>query len=441
MKCNPELQSKRIVGVLSSGKYDNKIITLVFVVYFLLIFEGAFRKWVFPQFHQIIFFIRDPFVLLIYLYALLNGKRLVYPSIFIFGLIMSMIFLVAGFFYIIYFDVYVSVILYGWRNYFFYIPLALIIGTYFKTADRFRLLRMTVYMSLPIAVIVCIQFYSPVEAFINKSISEDAFIFQVVDGIVRTTGTFTFTAAQAYFCGSLIAIFFANVLMDRNHKFLSRNEALFVMLTSLVCLLLSGSRTAFGLSGLVYVYCLLGSFTLKHNSAGVKKIVLLSVVVVVSLSLYPLVFPTSFDAMISRQTDAVSQEGSTIDRALRTFTDFSEYVISVPTWGYGIGVGTNGGAVVATGVMQFTLAEDEWSRIVLEVGPLLALIYIGFRIYLFFLLLMVSLQRVRVFADFTALAAFGFIGLLVLNGPLTMQGSMNGYGWIFTGLILSAAKK
>ena len=42
------------------------IVTLIFIVYWLLIFEGALRKWALPEAHSILFFIRDPFVLAAY---------------------------------------------------------------------------------------------------------------------------------------------------------------------------------------------------------------------------------------------------------------------------------------------------------------------------------------------------------------------------------------
>ena len=42
------------------------------MIYWLLIFEGALRKWVFPEYQQIIFFLRDPIVLLAYIIAFRN---------------------------------------------------------------------------------------------------------------------------------------------------------------------------------------------------------------------------------------------------------------------------------------------------------------------------------------------------------------------------------
>lgn len=50
-----------------------RIVGMVLVVYVLLIVEGALRKWALPEFGQVLFFVRDPFVLAIYGMALASG--------------------------------------------------------------------------------------------------------------------------------------------------------------------------------------------------------------------------------------------------------------------------------------------------------------------------------------------------------------------------------
>ena len=51
----------------------HRIVSLVMLVYLLLILEGALRKWLLPSFGQLLFFIRDPFVVWIYWIAARNG--------------------------------------------------------------------------------------------------------------------------------------------------------------------------------------------------------------------------------------------------------------------------------------------------------------------------------------------------------------------------------
>src|SRR5204863_9393919 len=42
----------------------------IWVYFFLLIFEGVFRKWILPQFSDVLLVIRDPVVLVIYMLAI-----------------------------------------------------------------------------------------------------------------------------------------------------------------------------------------------------------------------------------------------------------------------------------------------------------------------------------------------------------------------------------
>src|SRR5262245_65856612 len=57
-----------------------RIETLVLLLFWLLLFEGALRKWVLPEYSRYLFFVRDPVLLLIYWHALraqaLRGTRL-----------------------------------------------------------------------------------------------------------------------------------------------------------------------------------------------------------------------------------------------------------------------------------------------------------------------------------------------------------------------------
>src|SRR3954462_5201091 len=42
----------------------------IWAYFFLLIFEGVFRKWLLPQFSDVLLVVRDPVVLLIYMVAI-----------------------------------------------------------------------------------------------------------------------------------------------------------------------------------------------------------------------------------------------------------------------------------------------------------------------------------------------------------------------------------
>jgi len=167
------------------------IVRLCFVIYWLLIFEGALRKWAFPSLASVLFFIRDPFLLLVYLMAL-RGPLPKGWRVLSFGCLVAALYCyLAGVQVLLGYST-LSVAAYGLHNYFLYFPLAWMIYTYFNAKDVQRLLRQTLFVAVPIAVLVAVQFVSSPDAVINKGTSQAGEgVFIVVEGIVRPYGTLT----------------------------------------------------------------------------------------------------------------------------------------------------------------------------------------------------------------------------------------------------------
>src|SRR5262245_8792220 len=153
-----------------------RLVNTVFVVYLLLIFEGSIRKWVVPELGLFVFFIRDPFVLYAYVLAFqhkLWPKRSIWLPIFgamaLFGIVLAAIQLLqrgAG-------TTEALLTVYGWRSYFLYPPLALLVGAQFQQQDLQRLARWTLLLSVPIGALVAVQFFSPPGAPINVGAAAD----------------------------------------------------------------------------------------------------------------------------------------------------------------------------------------------------------------------------------------------------------------------------
>ena len=72
------------------------------------------------------------------------------------------------------------------------------------------------------AVLVYYQFGSAPDSFINKNVVDDTFVFRVVGDIVRTTGTFSFTAGYSLFVVSVVAIVAASWTVRTRCAFAAR---------------------------------------------------------------------------------------------------------------------------------------------------------------------------------------------------------------------------
>jgi len=417
-----------------------RIVRLCFVVYWLLIFEGVLRKWVFPQASSLLFFVRDPFLLYIYWLALRGRIPRDWHVLAVGGVVAVAFCYLAGI-QLLLGQSNILVAGYGIHNYFLYFPLAWVIYTYFDRGDIERLTRQTLLLSIPIAGLVAAQFFSPPDSWINKGTDETGIgVFEVVSGVVRPYGTFTFVLGQALFLGSLVAMSLGNLVAAPARKVLRGPLQLISGSSTISMILLSGSRTAFFLAGLMFLFALLSGFFSGQRENRIRTLVAPLAVATCAVGLFPMVFPSAFDAMVERQNAAVAVEGSTEARAGKILTSFVSVLNDVPALGYGIGVGTTGGAMLLTGHADFLLAEDEFSRIVQECGPAFGIIYILFRVALAIYLIQPAVTAARVRGDVSAFCLAGFSIVLLITAQATFEGTAEGYTWFFLGLALAATR-
>ena len=108
----------------------------IWVYLFLLIFEGALRKWVLPQLATPLLLVRDPIVIWLYFVALQKGwLRNTYVQLICFVSSVSLIItLIAGHQNLI-------VGLFGWRIYFFHFPMMFIMAKLLSRMSNSLLIR------------------------------------------------------------------------------------------------------------------------------------------------------------------------------------------------------------------------------------------------------------------------------------------------------------
>lgn len=108
----------------------------------------------------------------------------------------------------------------------------------------------------------------------------------------------------------------------------------------------------------------------------------------------------------------------------------------MPFGGFGLGVGTNGGAVFLTGEADFLLSENEWSRILLESGPILGLAFLLWRCALTFKIGRFAINQVRA-GNTLPLFLFSAGAFILVQGPFGQPTSL-GFAVVFGGLCLAA---
>ena len=388
------------------------IVRVIFIVYWLLIFEGVLRKWAFPGLHKFIFFIRDPFVLATYFLAYKYKLWPKWTPIFTTGMCLGLLFIPLGLVQVLMSLVPIRIILYGLRNYFMYLPFTFIVGEQMRGKDLARLIRQTLWVSIPIAVLCYRQFSAPADDIINESYGrsgQDAMI--VAEGVVRTSGTFTVSAAQTLYIGSIFAMVLACWLLPPKQRPMRLVGLLVASLAALTCLAVSGARSSLLVVALIAASAVLSLIIIyrkKITLKGLKRVAILPGLMIAGIIGLLKLFPRSVQLMMERQELAGPQEGGTMSRILSFFTSYLAVWPKLTLMGLGIGAGTNAAAAMMIGSANFLMGEDEWSRIVLEAG-VFGLLYLLYRTWLTAWLFIEAIKAVDRSHNPLPLLFFGFI--------------------------------
>lgn len=383
---------------LEDNKTIRNIRRLIWLYFWLLLLEGALRKWVAPQLSNPLLIIRDPVVLLIYFLAI---RARIFPwnawvvALAIIGALsfaitfiplwsyvpLGRIFLVNGF---------------GFRSNFLHLPLIFVIGRVLRFEDVKRFGWWTLVMVIPMAVLLVAQFQTPPDSFLNRTAGGEGEMMTTSLGKVRTAGTFSFViGVVAYF--SLVTGF---LIWGALRREIFKNWLLFASAGALVIgIAVSGSRSVVGACAVV-AGSLLGVLFLRPSALNRFGQVLIVTVILGAIVTRTPIFKEGFNVISTRFVEAAQESEKSIglglvDRVLNDFRESAYVFTQAPALGYGLGVGTNAGAKFLTGQQTFLLSESELSRIFLESGPLLGLAFVLWRFGLVFKIGMLCVRSVR----------------------------------------------
>lgn len=416
---------------------------LLVVIYWTLIFEGILRKWVLPQFQQALFFLRDPMVLYAYFLAFRAHGWSRPSGLFVLALLFGIAGLVDVFVLLFQGELSPVIILYGWRNYFFYIPLAFLIGRVFSAKDMDRILRWTLLLALPIAPLGALQAISPLESPINRGFGEGENVLEnggVYGDVLRATGISYSVPGHSLYIGSCIAFLLMIWMRRKQERPLLSRWVLLTGLAALFNLFVSGSRTAFWQSAIV----LLGGLGAEAAGGRLGKVVkigfaagLMGALAAVAAAAF---FPQVVEAMISRWTMTSEGEGGVLstERVANELFHFVSLLDEVPLMGYGLGIAGN--AARRLGMEVPFDAEGDWDRHVVELGSVLGICYIVYRWALVAWLGWLCLRAAVRFRSPEPMTLFVFILPTLFIGQITGQGTVQGYAWIFIGFCLASCR-
>jgi hypothetical protein len=362
---------------------QRKIQLLLWSYFWLLIFEGALRKWVVPGLSTPLLIIRDPVAIV----AVALGFRELtqrpwsgwfWWTWFVGGLGFFLA-LIAG-----HRDIITAV--FGARIWLFHFPLIFLFPCVFGRDDVWRFVKATAFIAIPMTLLIVLQYSLPQSHFVNRAPGgEEGVGFSGALGKFRPPGTFSFTNGVTEFYGLAAAGIAAWLLSGPKPvpKWLWLSGA-----SLLVALPVSISRGLFFKYALTALGAAVASVLAGRQIKQLMTAAILVALTVLVVSQLPIV-QESRKAFERRWETATEKEGG--EEGVRgVVTSRLDYVtagafdkfLDYPLLGYGVGMGTHVGAQRVTGVRKFAIAEGLWGSVLGEFGPILGLVALGFRVAL-----------------------------------------------------------
>ena len=414
------------------------------------LFEGAIRKWILPQGQEIVYFLKDLFLLGAYVrFFLFPDQSIrnlkVAGPITILGMVAFLVGLSAlnpniGS---------IAVAAFGLKTYLFYIPMAFMVPHLFRNEDDMaKKLSWFVLLAIPICLLGVLQFFSPAFSTLNVYAHEagtavDEMHVDVIGGDhARITATFSYISGMVTFVVLFTGLAMA-LLLTPNARF--RPVIMFVVLPLLASnAMMSGARAAVLGQGLCLAGFVWSSMTTRLSVRSAFITTSLAVLVILGSSVF--IFKDALGAFLGR---SVSHDARVelSERLKRPITTISQGLDSSNDYmGYGIGTTHPAAESVRSFLHQPEphkrppYTESEVAQIATELGA------IGFFAWYFLRCFLVvdTWRRMNAspvgFYKTMSLACLSY-QLIHLNVQMVFNHTSNFFFWALYGLVLTHATK
>jgi hypothetical protein len=409
---------------------------LIWIYFFLLMFEGVLRKWILPGMSDPLMLIRDPFLLAIYTLALANGAFPLNGYITVLAILGSLSVFLG--FTIGTHDLIVTG--YGFDACFFHLPLIFIIPRVMNLEQVIALGRWVIALTVPMAIVMVLQFRSPEDAWINCGAGGGSGAqIRAALGRIRPPGFFTFINGAAQFLALSSAFLIYGLLRKRTY---STWLILPCGMALVIGVAVSSSRLALGAIGLVIL--MIGIVILYDRtvmSGFVRMLLPIGLILLIATNLD--VFKEGrevFEARLVETGDAQAGLSGTASnwsqRVLGDYYGWYFWLWEAPILGKGLGMGTKVGERLLAGSEDYMSAEGEPARVVIEMGPLIGSCYLVVRLLICVMLYRAAAKSARL-GNSLPLLLFGACVMLISTGQFS-QTSTVGFSVLGGGLCLAA---
>jgi len=423
-----EVDPALVEGAESS--YAQTIRWLIWVYLVLWIIEGALRKWYLTGLSNPLLVVRDPVVMLIYMAAIAGN---IFPMN---RIITAVIALGAASFvtgYLVTGNILMTI--YGFRSNFLHLPLIFVMAQVLRPADLRKIGFFLLACAVPMGLIMAKQFRSDYDSWWNLGAGGGRQIISV-DGKIRAAGTFSFISGPVTFFAMVTSFLVASVTLRKWYQWWLLIPA---GGATILAAAVAGSRALLAVVVLGVLFFLIGCTRFPRAFGRVGKFAggaLLAFLCVAFLDVYREGKAVTADRAIGATRNEGGFQGF-VFRAIEPVLITPDVLMSYNILGRGLGTGTVAASALARGGDDEPVwAENEWSRVLLESGPILGLGFLILRVALVVSAYHQSMQAARR-GNLLAIALFGAAGPGLLTGQFG-QPTSQGAVVIATGLCLAA---
>jgi hypothetical protein len=406
----------------------------------LLVFEGAIRKWLFPEAQDLVYFAKD--VLFLGAYAgFLRSRRSRWsypqaPALYA-GLAFAIL---VGLLEVLnprLPSILVGVL--GFKAYFFYVPLLFVVPAVFPDdAALARFLKRYVLTAFPVTLLSIAQFFSPPGSILNtyaQPTEASSISTFGTSKFVRTTGTFSYISGYtSYLLATTILLLI--LLTATRWRFKGNVKILAALGMTVLGMMMSGSRGPFFLLAMIFpLYWWLA--VVRERQSGRTMVRLLLGIGVLTAGL-----TSAGDQAVTAISQRISSSEDITSRLTAPFLAPVHMVPYAGLAGYGIGSTHQAAAALAGGITNWlgNLApESESGRVMLELGPVgFFLVYFS-RLMLALFTLRQALGLRTAFHRAIATSALLFL-LIQIPGGAVFDVTSGVYYWFLGGLVFLAVR-
>lgn len=372
---------------IDEGKSNNFFKRLFLIVFFFTILEGAVRKWFIQGYDVQLILLRDGLVLYSIFYGfnklffIKNWKENIL-------LLWTILVTVWSFLQFVINDFNPFITLIGIRNWVLYFWFSQLCLRCLGKKELESILLILLYTIIPIGILVIYQHFMPAGHIINKQVGtttvED--IFTVAFGVVRTSGTFTFTSGQVQYLAFLTPIIFY-LMGGKYNDSISQISKIIILILFFISIALSGSRGAIMNSGFMLLMFFLISLKL-NKMKNILSYLFFGLIFIFFISYF---FDNAIEATKFRFQEA-SDSDQISSRIMRIIFGTSEIWLNFNLFGEGIGIRSNLSKLFVN--INFTDAENETSKVLYE-GGLVGLIFILIK-FIFSIIVLLKCYKISI---------------------------------------------